>query len=114
MAALRRRAVVRAACLVLGLFALVNLFFYGAAGVADSLWSQNLLAALWERDPAIGVLADLSLTERQCRATFPGLMKEIDDAVARGPFHLKKEPDDYTGMVQLRITDGKVSFIILS
>jgi hypothetical protein len=35
-------------------------------------------------------------------------MKEIDDAVARGPFRLKKEPDDYTGMVQLRIKDRKV------
>lgn len=35
-------------------------------------------------------------------------MKEVDDAVARGPIDLEKEPDDYTGMVQLRIKDGKV------
>ncbi|PMD24641.1 hypothetical protein NA56DRAFT_594946, partial [Hyaloscypha hepaticicola] len=39
-------------------------------------------------------------------------MKEIDDAVARGPFTLKKEPDDYTGMVQLRIKDGNVSLLL--
>jgi hypothetical protein len=37
-------------------------------------------------------------------------MKKIDDAVARGPFILK-EPDDYTGMVQLRIKDGKLSLL---
>ena len=55
------------------------------------------------------VFGNLALTEEQCRVTFPGLMKEIDDAVARGPFELKKEPDDYTGLVQLRIKDGKVS-----
>jgi hypothetical protein len=36
-------------------------------------------------------------------------MMELDGAVARDPFKLEKEPDDYTGMVQLRIKDGKVS-----
>jgi hypothetical protein len=35
-------------------------------------------------------------------------MKDIDEAIARGPFDLEKEPDDYTGMVQLRIKDGNV------
>ncbi|KAH8768815.1 glycosyl transferase family 90-domain-containing protein [Hyaloscypha finlandica] len=56
-------------------------------------------------------LKNLSLTEEQCRATFPGLMMEFDGAVARGPFKLEKEPDDYTGMVQLRIKDGKMYII---
>jgi hypothetical protein len=42
-------------------------------------------------------------------------MKEIDDAVARGSFDLKKEPDNYTGMVQLGIKDGKVvKFLIIA
>jgi len=50
----------------------------------------------------------LFLTEHQCRAAFPGLTKEIDDAVARGPFILEKQPDDYQGLVQARIRDGKV------
>jgi hypothetical protein len=35
-------------------------------------------------------LESLSLTELQCKAMFPRLTKEIDDAVARGPLDLKK------------------------
>ena len=41
--------------------------------------------------------------------TFPGLTKEIDDAVARGPFVLKKSPDKRANNpTQGRIKDGKV------
>jgi hypothetical protein len=47
-------------------------------------------------------------SESQCRATFPGLFKEIDNSVSRGVFLLKRAQDDYTGHVQGRITDGKV------
>jgi len=54
------------------------------------------------------ITESLSLNEQQCRAAFPGLTKEIDDAVARGPFILEKKPDDYQGLVQARIKDGKV------
>lgn len=60
------------------------------------------------RYPSKETLANLSLTEEQCRATFPGLTKEIDGAVARGQFKVEKEPDDYQGLVQGRIKDGKV------
>ncbi|TVY65530.1 O-glucosyltransferase rumi-like protein [Lachnellula suecica] len=53
----------------------------------------------------------LFLTEHQCRATFPGLTKEIDQAVARGSFILEKQPDDYQGLVQARIKDRKLYVI---
>ncbi|TAQ91171.1 hypothetical protein B7494_g541 [Chlorociboria aeruginascens] len=43
------------------------------------------------------ILENLSLTDDQCRYYFPGLMKEIDNAVGRGPFDLKRAPDEYTG-----------------
>jgi hypothetical protein len=108
MTALRRRSLVRVACFTFGLIALVN-FFYGVSGIVLSLKNRSLLGLFSTRHPSKKTLENLSLAEEQCRATFPGLMKEIDDAVARGPFKLEKEPDDYTGMVQLRIKDGKVS-----
>lgn len=50
------------------------------------------------------------MTESQCRATFPGLTKEIDDAVFRGAFELERQPDRYMGLVQGRISDGKASY----
>jgi len=53
-------------------------------------------------------LQSVSLSENQCSIAFPGLTKEIDDAVARGPFHLQKELDGSGGLVQGRIKDGKV------
>ena len=64
------------------------------------------------RQPSKETFKKLSLTENQCRATFPGLMKEIDEAVARGPLKLVKEPDDYQGLVQGKIKDGKVIKIL--
>lgn len=98
----------RVACFVFGLIALVN-FFYGVSGFIESLKNRSIFGLFSKHYPSTETLENLSLTEEQCRATFPGLMKEIDDAVARGPFDLKKKPDDYTGMVQLRIKDEKVT-----
>jgi hypothetical protein len=54
-----------------------------------------------------GLFENLSLTQEQCSVVFPGLMKEIDEAVARGPIALKKAPD-YQGQVEGRVRDGKV------
>jgi hypothetical protein len=105
--ALRRKSLVRVACFIFGLIALIN-FFSGVSGFVNSLKTRSLFGLFSTHYPSKETLENLSLTEQQCRATFPGLMKEIDDAVARGPFRLKKEPDDYTGMVQLRIKDRKV------
>jgi hypothetical protein len=47
------------------------------------------------------------LTESECRVSFPGLLKEVDDEVAKGPFKLKRYP---TGLGPLiaRIRDGQV------
>ena len=50
----------------------------------------------------------LGLTEEQCKVEFPGLEKEIDNAVAEGEFVLKKEREDVPGLIQGRIHDGKV------
>jgi hypothetical protein len=105
--ALRRRALVRGACFVFGLFALLD-FVYGISGFIGLLKQRSIFGFFSTQYPYKETLENLSLTEGQCRATFPWLMKEIENAVARGPFKLKKEPDDYTGMVQLRIKDGKV------
>jgi len=52
------------------------------------------------------VLDNLSLNEQQCRAYFPGLTKEVDDMVARGPFEVKQTGD--LGPLQGRIKDGRV------
>lgn len=59
-------------------------------------------------------LESLVLTEQQCAVTFPGLTKEIDHVVARGPFTLDRRPDDYTGLVQGHIKDGKVRLKLMS
>ncbi|KAI0012561.1 hypothetical protein F4779DRAFT_633365 [Xylariaceae sp. FL0662B] len=50
------------------------------------------------------------LTEAQCAAAFPGLTKEIDDAVAQGPFTLERNPHGL-GPSILRIKDGKLSIL---
>lgn len=53
------------------------------------------------------LLEDRSLTEAQCRASFPGLLKEVDEAVARGPFTLKRSRSSL-GPLIARIRDGQV------
>jgi len=110
MATFRRRSLVRVICFVLTLIALINVF-YGFSAFIESIKNGSCFGLLSQYSLSKApkeVFQNLALTEEQCRATFPGLMKEIDDAVARGPFELEKEPDDYTGLVQLRIKDGKV------
>ncbi|QSZ32446.1 hypothetical protein DSL72_002020 [Monilinia vaccinii-corymbosi] len=77
---------------------------------SPKLPSSVLQLSVDGHEPSSEILQSLSLTEEQCAATFPGLTKEIDDAVARGPFSLKRQPDHYTGLVQGRIKDGKVLF----
>nr|CAD79685.1 hypothetical protein [Neurospora crassa] len=52
------------------------------------------------------ILNNLFLDAETCRATFPGLMKEIDDTVAKGPFKVKRSSD--LGPMQVRIKDGKM------
>ena len=69
---------------------------------------RTLFSFLGTKYPSKEKLQNRALNEQQCRAAFPGLSKEIDDAVARGPFKLDKEPPDHQGLVQGRIKDGKV------
>ena len=54
------------------------------------------------------VRKSLFLQEEQCRVEFPELMKEIENAIAEGPFQLRRLRDDSHGLVQGRIKDGKV------
>jgi len=76
--------------------------------------SVDYVKAVWKdrNRPDKEVFKSLILTEKQCLNTFPDLFGEIDRAVGLGPFKLKKKPDDYNGVVQGRIKDGKV--VILS
>ncbi len=54
-------------------------------------------------------LENRSLTQERCRAYFPGLFKEIDDAVAEGPFSLRpRNESGHLGPLIARIRDGKV------
>ncbi|KAG0650419.1 hypothetical protein D0Z07_2927 [Hyphodiscus hymeniophilus] len=62
--------------------------------------------------PSKETLNSLSLTEEQCDAAFPGLNKQIDDAAARGPFHLSKGLDTAHGSVEGRIKNGRKLYII--
>lgn len=47
------------------------------------------------------------LTEEQCRATFPGLLDQVDEEVAKGPFKLERSPSNL-GPLIARIRDGQV------
>lgn len=60
--------------------------------------------------PPAELLSNRSLDEAQCRAAFPGLTREIDDAVAEGPFVVKQTGD--LGPLQGRIKDGQVSAFV--
>jgi hypothetical protein len=104
--ALRRRALPLLVCFVFGVIALVN-FYNGITIFIDSLKHWSIFDLYLNHYPSNEILEIFSLMERQCRAMFPGLMKEIDNTVTRGPFDLEKEPDDYIGMVQSRIKGGQ-------
>ncbi|ESZ99550.1 DUF821 domain-containing protein [Sclerotinia borealis F-4128] len=82
---------------------LVCIYIYNAQSMNQNRRSSILQVSIDEQKPSADILQSLSLTEDQCVATFPGLTKEIDDAVARGSFPLKKQPDHHTGLVQGRI-----------
>jgi hypothetical protein len=63
---------------------------------------------------ARGEFEALGLTGEQCGRRFPGLEREIERAVAEGPFELTVAPDDVPGSVQGRIKDGKVCVAAVS
>lgn len=109
--ALAIRALIRPAVLI---FAVVGVcsFYHEVFFIFYSFTQRKLYSFLRPTYPSEKILQDLSMTESQCRAAFPSLTKEIDDAVLRGSFELERQKDRYTGLVQGRIGDGKASFII--
>lgn len=64
----------------------------------------------WMKKPPPALLNNRFLTSSQCAAAFPGLTKEIDDVVAKGPFTLARRPHDL-GPLVARIRDGKLYII---
>lgn len=55
----------------------------------------------------------LSLTEKECRDTFPDMFADLDYAIQRHSIILEKEDGDYKGFVQGWIKDNKVHDMIL-
>ncbi|KAI3342462.1 hypothetical protein F4824DRAFT_204128 [Ustulina deusta] len=53
------------------------------------------------------LLSNRFLTEDQCRASFPGLLEQVDNEVAKGPFKLERSPNDL-GPLVARIRDGQL------
>ena len=100
--ALTRKNLIRYTVLALAAIALLN----GTSSFIYRLRNGGLSKHLSKE-----ALESLALTDAQCKAIFPGLTKEIDDAVSRGPFDLKMQPADYAGLVQGRIRDGKLYII---
>jgi hypothetical protein len=58
--------------------------------------------------PGHATLENLSLTETQCRASFPGLLNEVDAAVAAGPFDVGPNDGRSISILQVRIENGKI------
>src|SRR5690606_226703 len=58
--------------------------------------------------PSKDALENLSMTEKQCLATFPGLTKELENAKSFGNFRYAKLPEDTIGLIQGRIKDGRL------
>ncbi|TGJ83473.1 hypothetical protein E0Z10_g5292 [Xylaria hypoxylon] len=53
------------------------------------------------------LLSNRFLTESQCRASFPGLLDQVDNEVAKGPFKLEPYPSNL-GPLFARIRDGQL------
>src|SRR5271168_2743428 len=101
--ALTRKNLIRFTVLALAAIALLN----GISSFICRIHGGSFFA----KNLSKNTLESLSLTDAQCKAMFPGLTKEIDDAVSRGPFDLKKQKDNYAGLVQGRVKDGKLYII---
>ncbi|KAI0540455.1 hypothetical protein GGR58DRAFT_130499 [Xylaria digitata] len=56
------------------------------------------------------LLSNRFLAEDQCRASFPGLLDQVDSEVARGPFKLEPYPSNL-GPLFARIRNGQLSIL---
>ncbi|KFZ07445.1 hypothetical protein V501_06432, partial [Pseudogymnoascus sp. VKM F-4519 (FW-2642)] len=92
------------------------LFFFILYTLRSSLSFQiavpNYSTSRANHYPSVETLRSRSLTEKQCRLAFPGLLKEVDDAVARGKFVQDTyDPENSLGPLRGRIKDGKLYII---
>ncbi|ERS98676.1 hypothetical protein HMPREF1624_05463 [Sporothrix schenckii ATCC 58251] len=94
-------AAIVAACCVAYLFLFVQLHARaGQAFPSPSSSSSSTTASLSN---------NLHLTEKECRAAFPGLMDPIDKQVRRGPFPLHPASD--LGPLQARVRNGRLRIL---
>jgi hypothetical protein len=99
----RRKTIFRIVLFALLLTLLLS-FYYDFSWLLESFQLRHK-----EESPSLRALHDsLFMNEKECRVAFPELANEIDQAVARGPFELKKKSIFTSGLIQVRITDGKV------
>lgn len=97
---LRRRQTTTYLGIGLVLFCVFFIFHPSNASTRSTLFGPPRLKLTPE------LLNNLSLDEAQCNAAFPGLTKEVDDMVAKGPFIVKQTGD--SGPLQARIKDNQV------
>ncbi|RFU32879.1 hypothetical protein B7463_g3475, partial [Scytalidium lignicola] len=97
--------------LLIGILFLALLYRSKNLSLQDILSEYPLQSENHRQPPPTETFKSFSLTKKQCAAAFPGLNREIERAIAEGPFELRKGPDDYPGSVQGRITDGKLYII---
>ncbi|KAF2967789.1 hypothetical protein GQX73_g5742 [Xylaria multiplex] len=71
--------------------------------------SRHTQSALTTSPRSSDLFQFLNLSEKQCRATFPDLTRDLDATVALGPFTLKRVQG--TGPLQARIKDGQLYII---
>ncbi|KAI0448179.1 hypothetical protein F4803DRAFT_12184 [Xylaria telfairii] len=71
---------------------------------------RNLQHSIPASGPSSDVYKSLGLSEKECKATFPDLTKDLDTTVALGPFTLKQAHG--AGPLQARIKDGRVRISI--
>ncbi|KAM7199386.1 Glycosyl transferase family 90 domain containing protein [Naviculisporaceae sp. PSN 640] len=106
----RRQRQLRRLTNVLGVcLAVFVLFFAFRTPKQEGSSSLSWLSKSSKKQLSKKVLSNLSLTEKECRATFPGLTQQIDDIVAKGPFEVRHTGDN--GPLQGRIKDGQISIL---
>ncbi|KAI4861748.1 hypothetical protein F4820DRAFT_52087 [Hypoxylon rubiginosum] len=121
-ARLRQVVIVSVICLALYCFMLVPdhsldssrtvpepVFPYYASSSSSSSKSKQQSPQQQRHPPSL--LNNRFLTTPQCAAAFPGLTKEIDDVVAKGPFVLPRNPHPGLGPLVARVRGGRLSIL---
>ncbi|KAI1765134.1 hypothetical protein GGR53DRAFT_282214 [Hypoxylon sp. FL1150] len=111
-ARLRQVVVVSVVCLALYCFLLIPEHSLNASRTVPEPFhfSSQQAPPRHHHHPA-ELLNNRFLTAPQCAAAFPGLTKEIDDVVAKGPFVLPRNPHFGMGPLIARVRDGKLSIL---